>query len=166
MPLLDEPFSFNYFGHTIVARSLGPIDLPNVSEIISSHVIPFTSEGNIVAVNIISRGWDIPGGHIDEDEISPLEALHREAHEEALVSVTSPVLVDVLSLKSDTMDLSKTPFMTLYAARVGEMKEFIANNEVSQRKVVTPAVFIESYFGNKLYAAQMVKSAIQLLPSL
>lgn len=160
MPLIDEPFSFNYFGHIIIARSLGTIAMPDITKLISAHVVPITFDGNIIAVNIISRGWDIPGGHIDAGELSPITALSREASEEAQITVVDPVLIDVLELKSDTLSsLVAKPYMALYAARVDKVDEFTPNEEVSTREIMTTETFIENYFGNKSYATQMMNSA-------
>jgi 8-oxo-dGTP pyrophosphatase MutT (NUDIX family) len=40
-----------------------------------------TPDGGLVLVRVISRGWDIPGGHVEIDE-TPLECLVREILEE------------------------------------------------------------------------------------
>ena len=164
MPLIDEPFSFNYFGHIINARSLGPVALPDIAKLITAHVVPITSDGNVIAVNIIGRGWDIPGGHIDDGEPSPVVALRREASEEAQITVTAPILIDILELKSDSLGyLADRPYMALYAAKTDEVGEFNPNEEVSARETMTPGAFIENYFGNKTYATQMMKSAMGAL---
>ncbi len=164
MPLIDEPFSFNYFGHTIVARSVGPSIMPSISKLVTAHVIPFDSDSNVVAVNITNRGWDIPGGHIDEGELSPLTTLRREADEEAQITVATPILIDILDLKSETLSyLTAKPYMVLYAARIDTIREFTPNDEVSARQTMEPDRFIENYFGYKPYAAQMMKAAMNAL---
>lgn len=163
MPLIDEPFSFNYFGHTITARSLGTGAIPDISTITSVHVVPIANDGNIVAINVINRGWDIPGGHVDEGESSPLDALRREALEEANVSLLEPVLVDVLMLESETLDISTKPYLLMYAAEIWELNTFTPNNEVSQRLLMTAKMFVDSYFGNKTYAKAMVDASVSAL---
>lgn len=165
MPLLNEPFSFAYFGHNITARSLGPATIPDISAITSVHLVPFTSEGNIVSVNIVNRGWDIPGGHVDRGESSPLDTLQREAREEASLSTLEPILVDVLALECETLDLKARPYMLIYVAEVAELSSFAPNDEVSQRLLMTPKMFVDSYFGNKAYAQALINaSASALIP--
>lgn len=161
MSLLNEPFSFNYFGHTITAHSHGPMEAPHISKITSVHVVPVADDGSIVAVNVTSRGWDIPGGHVDEGELSPLDSLRREVREEASISILEPALVDVLTLESETMDLSARPYMLLYAAKVRELGDFTPNNEISERSIMTAEKFVKNYFGNTTYAQRMIHLSIQ-----
>jgi 8-oxo-dGTP diphosphatase len=163
MHLLDEPFSFTYFGHNITARSLGPATIPDISTITSVHVVPFTSEGVIVGVNVVNRGWDIPGGHVDQGESSPLETLRREAREEASLSILEPILVDVLALECETLDLKARPYMLVYTAEVAELSSFTPNDEVSQRLLMTPKMFVDSYFGNKAYAQALIDASVRAL---
>jgi 8-oxo-dGTP diphosphatase len=163
MHLLDKPFPFTYFGHNITARSLGPTTIPDISTITSVHVVPFTSEGNIVSVNIVNRGWDIPGGHVDQGESSPLDTLRREAREEASLSILEPVIVDVLALECKTLDLKTRPYMLIYVAEVAELNGFTPNDEVSQRLLMTPKMFVDSYFGNKAYAQALIDASARAL---
>lgn len=163
MSLLNVPFSFTYFGHNITARSLGPTTIPDISTIISVHVVPFTNDGNVVGVNIVNRGWDIPGGHVDEGELSPIDTLRREAREEASLTTLEPILVDVLSLECETLDLKSRPYMLVYTAEVAELSTFTPNNEASQRLVMTRKLFIDSYFGNKPYAQALINASAKAL---
>lgn len=161
MPIFEEAFTFNYFGHLIHARSLGIEVVPVTSLITSVHVVPITPDDKIVAVNIKERGYDIPGGHIDMGEDSPITALKRELREEADITIFDPILLDVLSIRCDTLDLTEKPHMLLYAARVDQMNDFIENDEVSRRVLMKPGEFIDNYFGNKAFCAQLVKAGLE-----
>lgn len=161
MSIFEEAFTFNYFGHTINARSLGTETIPATSAVTSVHVAPVTPDGEVVTVNIKGRGFDIPGGHIDEGEDSPVTALNRELREEANITIFAPILIDVLRIQCDTLDLSDKPYMLLYAARVDQMNDFTANDEVSERVIMQPDEFINNYFGNKRYCSQFIKRALE-----
>lgn len=166
MPIYHEDFTFNYFGHTINARSLGAETVPAISLITSVHVVPVTHNDKIVVVNVRSHGFDIPGGHIDEGENTPVQALNRELQEEANITIFKPSLIDVLHLQCDTLDLNDKPYMLLYAARVDQMAEFIMNDEVSERVVMSPDEFIDNYFGDKAYCIHFVKNALEAITTL
>jgi 8-oxo-dGTP diphosphatase len=70
--------------------------LPEDYSITSTHGICF-NDGKVVLVNLDSRGWDFPGGHMEEGE-TPDECFAREAMEEACiegrVKMIGYVLVD------------------------------------------------------------------------
>ena len=163
MPLLSEPFSFSYFGHTILASSLGPVEIPDISRIISVHVVPLATDGSIIAINVTGRGWDIPGGHVDEGEPSPLSTLSREAREEANLTTLEPILIDVLTLKCETLDLSAKPYMLVYAAQVWDLGDFTPSDEVSERSLMSKKKFISNYFGNTTYATRMIDAAMRAI---
>jgi len=154
-------FTFNYFGSTIEATSLGVDFVPDIQKTLTSHCIPFTTDGKIVAVNIINRGIDIPGGHIEENETA-IEAMQRETQEEAKVSVTNPVLIDVWRLVStnNQLGLLQKPYLLLYAADIISMEDFTPNEETDKRLILEPDDFIEKYFGDKQQARAMIDAAL------
>ena len=154
-------FTFDYFGSTIEATPLGTELIPDLQETLTSHCIPFTFDGKIVAVNIIGRGIDIPGGHIDTSETA-IEAMQREAREEAHLSVHNPVLIDVWRLTStdEKLGLLQKPYLLLYAASVTSLDDFIPSDEASERLLLEPEDFIAKYFGDKQQARVMVDAAL------
>ena len=162
--LMSETFSFSYFGSTIIARSLGLQFTPPLDQTITAHCIPVTDDGMVVAADVTKRGVDVPGGHIDNGE-SAEEAMRRETHEETFVTVEKPVLIDVWKLSSDDerIGLAAKPYLLLYAAKVKSIEDFVANDEVSSRLILTPSEFISEYFGDKKQAAKMVAQAIAAL---
>ncbi len=135
--------------------------MPDIEDTLSSHCIPFTADGKIVAVNIINRGVDIPGGHIDNNETA-IQAMQRETLEEAQISVENPVLIDVWRLTSINAELGllQKPYLLLYKADVVSIKDFVPNEEVHERLILQPDDFIAKYFGDKQQARIMVASAL------
>lgn len=156
--------SFDYFGSTIQAESLGAGFVPRLEETITSHCVPLTNDGKIIAVNVIGRGLDIPGGHIDGQETA-IQAMQREALEEAQIIVQDPVLIDVwrLSSKDTKLGLSEKPYLALYAANVKSILEFVANTETDERLVLEPEEFILKYFGDKGQARIMAEQTLAAL---
>lgn len=55
--------------------------LPPRERIATALVLAFV-EDRLLQTNLVSRGWDVVGGHVEEGE-SPEEAVRREAYEEA-----------------------------------------------------------------------------------
>jgi 8-oxo-dGTP pyrophosphatase MutT (NUDIX family) len=155
-------FSFNYFGSTIIGSSLGTSFVPPLSETLTAHCVPITDDGKVVAVNIIGRGIDVPGGHIDPGETA-LEAMEREAMEEAWISVGQPVLIDVWKLKSQDvrLGLDEKPYLLLYAARVETMLDFTPTDETSERLILEPDEYVSRYFGDKNQAKKMITQALR-----
>jgi len=157
-------FSFNYFGSPIEATSLGTTFIPDVLEVISSHCVPITIDGKIVAVHIVNRGIDIPGGHVDDKETA-IEAMRREVQEEAQLLVDSPVLIDVWQLTSvnTQLGLRQKPYLLVYAARVTLLDDFISTEEADERLILEPEDFIAKYFGDKQQARIMINAALAAL---
>lgn len=60
---------------------------PPAEAVTAAHVFAFDGD-RIVLARHVDRGWTIPGGHVEVGE-SPLEAMRREAREEAGIEVDS-----------------------------------------------------------------------------
>lgn len=156
-----QSFSFNYYGSVIEATPLGTDEVPGIEKTLTSHCIPFTADGKIVAVTIIDRGVDIPGGHIEDNETA-IEAMQRESKEEAQISIENPILIDVWRLAStnDELGLLEKPYLLLYTATISSMEDFIPNNEASERLILDPEDFIAKYFGDTQQARAMIDRAL------
>jgi 8-oxo-dGTP diphosphatase len=161
---MTSSFSFDYFGSVITATPLGVDFVPSKGEVITSACVTLTEDKKIVAVDVIGRGIDIPGGHIDPGETA-VDAMRREAFEEAYIKVDAPTLIDVLKVTSDDkrLGLEEKPYMLIYAAKVSEIQDFIVNDEISQRLIMTREEFVSNYFANHDYARNMIDAAVRAL---
>ena len=70
----------------------------------------------MVLVKVTSRGWDLPGGHLEGDE-TPLEALVRELQEEAGLAIT-PASASVFGMFLVTRTSESTPSSQMEVYRV------------------------------------------------
>ncbi|HSX30516.1 MAG TPA: NUDIX domain-containing protein [Candidatus Saccharimonadales bacterium] len=157
---MSTPRSYqtNIKGKAVTFTHLGPVALPDFSAVTSVSVIPFTAEGEIVAVRLSHRGVDLPGGHVEPGETTPEQTLKREVMEEASMTVQAPVLVEVI--ESDYFD--RPSFMLLYAAYVDQLFKFVPppDEPSEERVVLSPTEFIAQYeAGNKALMAAAIESA-------
>ena len=161
---MQSKFSFSYFGSKIDVMSLGTDFLPSIEQTLTAHCMPFTKDGEIIAINIVGRGIDIPGGHIDEGETA-VEAMQREAVEEAQIVVEDPILIDIWQLSSTdiTLGLSEKPYLLLYATKVKSMLEFKPNEESNQRLLLSKDEFIARYFAGEIQAEYLIDKAMLAL---
>jgi 8-oxo-dGTP diphosphatase len=140
---------------------IGTDMMPPFEQVTAVFAVPFTKEGKIVAVNLFSRGYDLPGGHVDEGEKSPEETLRREVMEEASMTICGLVLSEVI--ESDYCD-DRVSYLLLYAAFVDEIHEFVPNNESSERIEVSVDEFIAHYtVGDKELTRIAIEHAWKLL---
>jgi len=115
------------------------------SEVTSVIAIPFTNDGELVAVKTNKRGWDLPGGHVEKDEVDPIETLNREVMEEACMTVRNPLLVEVI--ESDFFDDRKT-YMLIYVVLVDKIFDFEATDEICERQLMDVEEFMLKYHAN------------------
>jgi 8-oxo-dGTP pyrophosphatase MutT (NUDIX family) len=128
-------------------------DLSALSEVTAVCGL-FRQGGRILAVNN-SRGWDIPGGYLEDDE-SPYQALVRELQEEAALQVSWAYPTVILSSDRDP---SRITHMIIYEV-TGILHHFIPNEESKERAWFDEDVFLQLYSGgnHKLMALILAKS--------
>lgn len=152
-------------GKRVTFKHLGATELPDFKYVTSVSVIPFTEDGDIVAVQLRHRGLDLPGGHVEPHETVPVQTMNREAMEEACITIKNPVLAEVI--ESDYFD--HTSYMLLYGAFVDKLLPFSTpEDEMSDgREIVSQEEFIRQYkAGSKELMRLAVQTAWQKLKGL
>jgi len=109
---------------------------PEGYTVTSTHGFCFHEE-KVVMVNLESRGWDFPGGHMEAGE-TPEECFAREAMEEACISGNSEIIGYILvdNRNDPTHDSSKYPDVgcqIYYRMNVEEIHPFVQDFESSER---------------------------------
>ena len=123
---------------TWIPASVAPVDYM----VTSTHGFCFL-DGKVILVDLDTRGWDVPGGHMEEGE-TPEQCFVREAMEEACiegnVSMLGYVLVD--NRNDPGFDPSKYPAVgcqIFYRMDVHTMHPFIQEFEASERAAFIPS---------------------------
>lgn len=117
-------------------------ELPPRDLTTSIHGFCFRNE-ELLFVRLITRGWDIPGGHIEGDE-TPVECLKREAFEEGYVAGECDVLGYICVDHSEnphwdeTRPYPKLGYQVFYKMKINRVFEFKAENESSERIFIRP----------------------------
>ena len=139
----------------------GNSKLPDFKDVTSVAVIPFTTDGQLVVVDLYQRGLDLPGGHVEPYETTPGQTMTRETMEEASMTVKVPVLVEVI--ESDYFE-DRVSYMLIYGAFVDQLFEFVPNSESRERVSITKTDFIERYeAGDKILMGKVIDGAWKLL---
>ena len=89
----------------------------------------FNDQNQLLIVN--NKNWTIPGGHfeIGEEEI---DTLNREAMEESYVTLKDIKYLGAVHVSENNQDY----YQMRYTARINEIKPFLGEWEVSERKFV------------------------------
>ncbi|MGE6486799.1 NUDIX domain-containing protein [Paenisporosarcina sp. NPDC076898] len=116
--------------------------LPQPELITSVHAICFHQE-KLLLVDIKNRGWNFPGGHIEQNE-SPLECVKREVMEEACVEGDCTYLgyVEVNHSENPSWN-SNSPYpligyQVMYRMDITRILPFDAIFESAQRIFIQP----------------------------
>ncbi|MFH1187239.1 MAG: NUDIX hydrolase [bacterium] len=126
--------------------SSAPAD-KNVSAV---FLIAFNDDGILCGRN--ERGWDIPGGHLDEGE-SSLTALIREIREEGGSTFINAIPYAVLTSSSHEK------VMLFFAANNFSLVEFTPSEDTFERKIFGADEFLKLYYGDKSLMAKLIEEA-------
>jgi 8-oxo-dGTP pyrophosphatase MutT (NUDIX family) len=116
-------------------------ELPPLDAVSAAHCLAFDGDA-IVLARHVTREWTIPGGHLEAGE-TPLDAMHREAAEEAGAVVTAPHLLAVERIERiegpAISDRYANPsFQVFFAARLVHLGEPTALDECTESRRFGP----------------------------
>ncbi|MDX8361497.1 NUDIX hydrolase [Cytobacillus sp. IB215316] len=132
----------NWDGHHVKLSWLPMAHIQDVKQITSAHGYCF-SQGKILLVDVKGRGFNIPGGHVEDGE-SPEEAFHREAFEEGYVK-GKVEYIGAIEVSHEHNPLFKhggkyplVGYQIFYRMEIEECFPFQRENETSSRIWVEP----------------------------
>ena len=123
-------------------------------------LIGFIGDKIIAARN--ERGWDIPGGHLEEDE-EPIEGLRREAEEETGVTFMDALPFAKLSLPNE--DNYKDKYMLFFVSNSCKLDNFTPKPDAFERDLLDNETLIERYHGDKDSLRDLIQKAQEVLKS-
>jgi 8-oxo-dGTP diphosphatase len=100
------------------------------------------ANGNILAVENL-RGWDVPGGHIEDGE-SLEAALQRELMEECGAQLLSATPFAYLAMD---VDVTSPSYMLVYRVTVELQESYTPHHDVAARAELSPDEFLRAYGG-------------------
>ncbi len=145
------------WGEAKVKLTWRPVKKIPPRELITSvHGFCFKDD-KLLLVNLNHRGWDFPGGHI-EDEETPEECLKREAYEEGYVTGSCSLLGHIIVDHSENPEWNenspypKVGYQVFYRMDIDQFHDFKAKYESAERILINPSDVMETYHDwNELY---------------
>ena len=113
-------------------------------ELISAVFILAFEESKILAIKN-DRGWEIPGGHVEEGETLE-ESLIREVKEEAGATFSYPKLLAIV--ESDDQEKYKDKVMLIYTTKNFKLGEFTPSEDAFDREVIEVEEFLKRNKGD------------------
>ncbi len=133
--------------------------IPPQQEVSAVFLIALKDTSIIVIRN--HRGWDIPAGHLEEKE-GILEALQREAREEASMTYTHPIPF-VLVFSDSEEQKYKGKCMIGFTTKEFELNDFVSAPDSSERKIMSIEEFLSLYEHDKMGMRSMIEKAHEIL---
>lgn len=139
---MENQIYVNWGGHHVKLTWIPHMPLPNIDMITSVHGYCF-EQGKVLLVHIKDRGFNIPGGHVEEGE-TPETALHREIYEEGYIKGISQY-IGAIEVSHEENPLfnpeGKYPligYQLFYRVDITECLPFRRENEATCRIWVEP----------------------------
>jgi ADP-ribose pyrophosphatase YjhB (NUDIX family) len=127
--------------------------LPVREEISAVFLLAFQQGESVLSVRN-ERGWDIPGGHLEEGE-DLMNGLRREVQEEAGATFEEATPFAVL----------RTPgaqrVMLFFATERCSLQEFTPHADALERALLSPGDLIDRYYGDKALLRSLITTAQQ-----
>lgn len=117
-------------------------ELPPAPLITSALVLAFRDQ-DLLMINLNSRGWDIPGGHLEEGENAE-GAMRREVMEETGASLNKVQMLGYqrIRLLSPCPPNYRYPYpesyQIIFVATVAELSNFLPTTESRERALFAP----------------------------
>lgn len=136
-------------------------------QIVKSESLPPKAE--VTAVAIVAclddkvlfiknkRGWDIPGGHVEETDKGIEETARRELLEETCTECGELVLAGYMI--SDLYPDRKT-YIAILKTEITSLEEFTPQYETIQRDLISPEECKERYYGNPSLMEKLLRVAL------
>lgn len=115
-------------------------------ELISSVFLLAIKDTKILAIEN-ERGWDMPGGHLEEGE-TIREGLVREVEEEGGASFEGEKIMALI--ESSTQGIYKDKVMLVYMTDDFELGKFTPSEDALSREMIEVEEFIKRYKQNHL----------------
>ena len=111
-------------------------------------LVPFTADGQILAVNHVDRGIDIPGGHKEYTDRSDYGTARRELFEEtgATVGHMTPCLI-MESPPREEKGETDPSYMMVMVGTIVDYGDFEPSDEITSRHFMDPDDFVMEYGG-------------------
>lgn len=110
-------------------------------KITSVSVVVLNDSKEILTVKLSKRGWDIPGGHVEDRDRDVFKTAKREVMEEACVEIKDCKISAIIR----SYYYKEPTYMLFLSAKVGKVYKFNKNKESLDRKFINPLDFLESY---------------------
>lgn len=140
-------------------------ELTSTEKVTSVHGYCF-AEGKVLLVQVNTRGFNIPGGHIEDGE-SPEETLHRETWEEAYVKGSVKYLgaIEVSHQENASfLENGKYPlvgYQLFYRMDIEKCMPFLREHETTTRIWVEPEE-VPYVMDDHELSLQVLNAALQL----
>lgn len=107
-------------------------------------VSPVSAPSKVLGVYHKSRGWDMPGGHVEAQE-EPIDTLKRELKEECQSEIRR---AEPLTILRSTFYPGKETYIVIYRV-TAVIGSFVKNEEILRADLFSPSDFLKNYSGNK-----------------
>lgn len=126
--------------------------LPDSNTITAVFLVGFVGEKIIAIRN--ERGWDIPGGHVEQTDLSLEDALKREVDEEANTAFENAKPYAVIQFEG------KEKAMLFYVSNNCKLFNFVPKKDSFERELMTIPDFLTNYNWKKSVIELLIKRAL------